>query len=204
MNARVRLLLLLLPLLATGCSAISALEDASEPLEVYELRTPQVQRAGTRRNVEVVVEEPVGSGALAVERIMIRPAPLQAQYLPGVRWADPVPVMLQTLLVRSLTEAGALGSVGRRPLGTNGDYAVLSELTDFQGESGEGVSGATIRVRLVFRIVRERNATVVATRAFSATEQSLSTDAVAIVEAFDRATTRVIADAVPWIVSHTR
>ena len=196
-----RFVALALCCLLPGCAALSALDDAADPLDVYELRTPAVQTATRRGNTELVIEEPNASGALAVERIMIQPDPLQAQYLPGARWADTAPVMLQTLLVRSLTETGALGSVGRRPVGTLADYAVLSELTDFQAEVTNGSDGATVVVRLSFRIVRERDARVIATRTFSQSEGAADTDTGTIVAAFDRATSRLIAEAVPWILS---
>ena len=193
-----------LALATTGCSAVSVLEDASRPLEIYELRTPQVSIANARRNVELVVEEPVASGALAVERIMIKPAPLRAQYLPDVRWSDTAPVMLQTLLVRSLTESGAVASVGRRPVGTIGDYALLTELTEFQAEARDGSRGADIRVGMTFRIVRERDSAVLATRAFAVTEASPDTGSDSVVAAFDRATAGLLASALPWIVQQIR
>lgn len=188
-------------LLAPACSAISAFESASKPLEVYELQSPEVASDVRRRRTELLVEEPTASGALAVERIMIQPGPLQAQYLPGVRWADTAPIMLQTLLVRSLTDTGALGSVGRRPVGTVANYAVLSELTDFQAVSVAGNRGAEIVVRLSLRIVRERDAQVIATRSFEHREQSADTEAATVVQAFDRATSQLIAAAVPWILA---
>jgi cholesterol transport system auxiliary component len=187
-------------LLTPACSAISALDSASEPLEVYELRAPNVASTVRRSTIELVVEEPMASGAVAVERIMIQPGPLQAQYLPGVRWADTAPTMLQTLLVRSLTETGALGSVGRRPVGTRADFAILSELTDFQAQTMNGNRGAEIVVRVSFRIVRERDARVIATRTFERRELAEDTRVDTIVPAFDRATSQLIADAVPWIL----
>ena len=191
-----------LTLATSGCTAISALGEASRPLEIYELRTPATAPAATRRrDIEVVVEEPMASGALATERIMIRPGPLQAQYLPGVRWADPAPVMLQTLILRSLTESGALSSVGRRPLGTAGDYAVLSELTDFHAETADGTGGATVRLRLIVRLVRERDARVIGTRTFSATQQAASTEADAVVAAFDQASSQLLSEVTNWVLS---
>jgi cholesterol transport system auxiliary component len=187
-------------LIAPGCSTISALSSASEPLEVYELRAPTVPSTVRRSGTELVIEEPAASGALAVERIMIQPGPLQAQYLPGVRWADTAPIILQTLLVRSLTETGALGSVGRRPVGTIADFAVLSELTDFQAETADGNRGAEIVVRVSFRIVRERDARVIATRTFERRELADDTGVETIVPAFDRATSGLIAEVIPWIL----
>lgn len=201
LSKRLILPFLFLPMLA-GCTALSALGEASQALEIYELRTPVTQSSTARpRAIELIVEEPVASGALASERIMIRPTPLQAQYLPGVRWADTAPVMVQTLLVRSLTETGALSSVGRRPVGTTADFAVLGELTDFQAETDSDGDISSVRIRLVLRIVREDDARVVATRSFVASEAATATDADSIVAAFDRANATLLSEIVPWILA---
>lgn len=206
MNAKTRravLPLLIAPLLP-GCATISAVGNASRPLEIYELRTPAVQAVRARRQVEVVVEEPTSSGALATERIMVRPSPLRAQYLPGVRWADTAPLMLQTLLLRGLAGTEALTSVGRRPVGSFADYAVLSELTDFQAEQQDSGEGALVRVRLIMRIVRERDARVVAIRTFDASALAGSDTADGIAASFDQATSALLSDVIPWILTHAR
>lgn len=198
------MLLLLMLASLSGCSALSALNDASQPLEIYELRTPEVTGTASRRSTEVIVEEPIASGALATERIMVQPAPLQAQYLPGVRWSDTAPVMLQTLMVRSLAETGALASVGRSPVGTRADFAVLSELTDFQVEAGEAEADVLVRVRLIVRLVQESDSRVVASRTFANTASAPSTDPAPVAAAFDAATSRLLSDAVSWIVLQAR
>ncbi len=197
-----RLPALLLALGLSGCGAIAALDDASTPLEIYELQTPPIQPSTARGPLELVVEPPIASGALSTERIMIRPAPLQAQYLPGVRWSDEAPAMLQTLLVRSLSETGAFASVGRAPLGAQGDYALLGELTDFQAQGTE--SGAAVRIRIMLRLVRERDASVVAARTFEVTEPAADTETDTLVAAFDRGTSRILAEVLPWVVGATR
>ncbi len=186
----------------SGCSTLSALGEASQTLDVYELQTPRIEPAARRSAAELVVEKPVASGALDTDRILIRPQSFQAQYLPGVRWADPAPDMVQTLMVRSLSETGGFQSVGRRPLGTAGDFAVLSELTDFEAiPSADGGGQTTVRVRLMVRLVRERDARVVASRTFTATATAASTDPDILVAAFDRATGDLLAQLVPWLVA---
>ncbi len=196
--------LLLVAWSLAGCATISALGEASQTLEVYELQTPRLgPQSGRRTNIEMVVEKPAASGALDTDRIMIRPQPLQAQYLPGVRWADPAPDMLQTLLVRSLSESGSFQSVGRRPLAAAGDFAVLSELTDFQAILLDGGDQARVEVRLMVRLVRERDARVVASRTFAATAIAPSTDPDTIVAAFDSATTDLLTALVPWLVARS-
>lgn len=196
-------LLLLLPAFLSGCTAISSLSQASQPLEIYELDTPQTARSRVSRNAELVVAEPVGTGSVNTERILIQPSPLQAQYLPGVRWADTAPVMLQTVLVRSLIETGAFTSVGRSPIGSLSDFTLLSELTDFQAEVASEGTLAVVRVRIVFRLVRESDSRVIATSAFAVTEQADATDIDSVVAAFNRATARVTTGAVPWVIGAT-
>ena len=80
-----------------------------------------VQRI-TRRAAprDVIIELPTTSGALATDRIMIRPNRLQAQYLPESRWSEPAPVMVQTLMLRAVEATGAVRYVGREPLGVSG------------------------------------------------------------------------------------
>ncbi len=197
------ILALLLSVSLSGCGAISAIDNASQTLEIYELRTPRIAATGGRRNVEVIVETPSATSAIETERIMIRPTPLRAQYLPDVRWSDTAPVMVQTLLVRGLIETGKLASVGRSPLGTAADYAVLGELTDFQAESFAG-SGPVVRVRIIFRVVRERDARVVATRGFAVLETAASNATDDLVAAFDRATTAALSDAIFWVLANAR
>jgi cholesterol transport system auxiliary component len=118
----------MMPLLAS-CGTLSAIGDATTPLDVLMLEPPDdlPVRQGRPLQRDIIVEEPTASGALATERIMIRPGAFQAPYLPGVRWSDPAPVMVQTLMLRALDATGAFQYVGRRPLGPGGDFAIVTE-----------------------------------------------------------------------------
>jgi cholesterol transport system auxiliary component len=191
-----------IPLLAS-CGAISALGDATTPLDVIVLQPPSdlPVRQGRPQARDVIVEEPTAGGALATDRIMIQPGALQAQYLPDVRWSDPAPVMLQTLMLRALDDTQAFQYVGRRPLGPGGDFAILTEMVDFQAELAEGGEMAEVVVRVIVRIVRERGADVVATRSFAAREPAVSLDDLALAEAFDDATGRVISEFTVWTLT---
>lgn len=193
--------LALMPLLA-GCSTLGALGDASTPLDVYDLRAPAqapVVRGGPVAR-DVTVELPTTSGVLATDRIMIRPDRLQAQYLPDVRWGDEVPIMLQTLMLRTLENTGGLRYVGRRPLAGVGDYAIVTELVDFQAELSEN-EAATIVIRMTSRLVRERDSAVISSRSFEVKEPAASTDTGDVVEAFDRASDQVLIGFAEWTMS---
>ena len=182
-----------------GCSALSTLTDATTPLEAFELRVPadmpQV-RSSVRR--DLVIETPAAGGALDTDRIMIRPGPLQAQYLPGARWTDTAPVMLQNLMLRAFEDTNALRYVGRRPLGGTGDYVLISELTDFQAELDATGQGVTTRLRTTVRLVREADASIIGSRTIQTVAQAASTDTLAVVQSFDQATGAALQDLTGW------
>jgi cholesterol transport system auxiliary component len=199
---RAVLLAALVPVLAS-CSAVSALNSAATALDVLELQPPAdlpvVQRRPLAR--DVIIEEPTTGGALATDRIMVRPAPLQASYLPGVRWSEAAPVMLQTLMLRTLDRTQAFQYVGRRPLGPGGDFAIVTELVDFQAELAPDGDSARVVVRMISRIVREQGLAIVATRTFTASETAASLDDAELAAAFDAATGRVMSDFAVWTLS---
>lgn len=186
-----------------GCSALSAIGDATTPLEVYELRAPSgiARSSGRALARDVIVEIPTTTGALETDRIMIRPNRLQAQYLPDVRWGEPTPVMVQTLILRSLEATGAVRFVGRKPLGPSGDYAILTEVIDFQAEVGDDPDTAVVRLNLVSRIVREEDASILSTRSFSSSAQAASLDTLDVVEAFDTASVALFPEHAAWVLS---
>lgn len=193
----------LLAAFLSGCGAISALGDATTPLDAYELRAPDDVPAAAGRALQrdLIIEIPNASGALDTDRIMIRPNPLQAQYLPGARWSDNTPVMLQTLMLRSIENANALRYVGRRPLASSGDFALVSELTDFQAELDTETDSATIRLRLVARIVREADAGIVATRVFTSSAVAGDLETLALVETFNTAAAPLMRDLTGWVMA---
>ncbi|WP_103332967.1 ABC-type transport auxiliary lipoprotein family protein [Pseudotabrizicola formosa] len=197
----------ILTLLATtvflsGCAAISALSGAATPLESYDLQAPAdgpVARSSLAR--QLVVEVPSAPGGLMTERIMIRPRPLQAQYLTDGQWSAETPLMLQTLMVRTLEDSNGFRYVGRRPLGSFGDYVLISELTDLQAEAVPEGEGANIRVRLTARLVRESDASVLSTRTFNVSFPVASTETIDLVEGFNTATQIMLKDLSSWVLA---
>lgn len=150
---------------------------------------------------DVTVELPTTSGVLETDRILIRPDALQAQYLPEVRWGDETPVMMQTLMLRALENTNGLRYVGRRPLAGSGDYAIVTELVDFHAQLDAGGESATVLIRMTSRLVRERDASVISSRTFTASAPAASTETPDIVTAFDLAVDQVLIDFAGWTMT---
>ncbi len=199
---RLTLTVLLASAFLSGCSAISALNSSATPLESYDLQAPSeapVARSSLGR--QLVIEVPSAPGSLMTDRIMIRPRPLQAQYLTDGQWASEAPVMIQTLIVRTMEDSNGFRYIGRRPLGGSGDYARISELTDWQAEAAADGQGANIRVRLTARLVRESDASVISVRTFNASFPVETTDTVDVVEGFNSATQVMLKDLSGWVLA---
>ncbi len=189
-----------------GCAAVSALSSASRPLDAYSVAPLAAAAPGaTRGSRHIVVPVPSASGAIATERILVTPSRLQAAYLPGAAWVDSAPVMMQTVLVQSLQASGAFRLVGRAPEGFLNDYTLLSELRAFQAEPGpEGGPPYLVRVALTLTLARESDGVLLASRDFSASAASDAVDPLAIVTAFNAATSQVLLEAVEWTIAAAR
>lgn len=190
-----RLVALPLVLSLAGCSALGALNPPRR--DVFELLpasdAPVACRAGA---TELVVELPKARSTLDTDRIMIRPSALQAQYLPDAQWGDTVPVSLQTLLVRSFARYPAFGHVGRTPLAGAGDYALLSEIEDFNAVRTE--TGARVVLNVTAQLVHEGDARVAARGRFQAVRELGSTATPDLIAGFDAAQRELVGQITAW------
>lgn len=185
---------MLFALALTGCSAFS---QASAPLDAFTLQ-PLAVTAGTGTARHLVVELPTASGALGTDRILIKPNALQAQYLPGGRWVDPVPDLVQTLLVASLQNTGRYRLVGRDGAGMTPDFVALVEVNEFGADAPPDVA-PMVQVALTVSLLDVADRRLLATRRFAAAAPAADTDPFTLVTAFDAASQQVLADAVAWI-----
>ncbi len=184
-----------------GCAALNSLTGASTPLDAYTL-TPLSGAGAGGGSRHLVVELPTASGAITTDRILVTPSPLQAAYLPGARWVDSAPELIQTLVVQTLQSSGAFRLVGRTPMGLFPDNTLLTELRAFQAESGplEGPP-YVVRIAVTMTLVRDADGVIVAARNFEGSAGAGSDQPVVIAAAFDAAMDRLMRDAAPWIAA---
>jgi cholesterol transport system auxiliary component len=191
--------LLIATSLLAGCGALSSLSKAGTELDAYTLSPAGGSGTPVQGRAHLIVELPSSAGALATDRILIKPVPYQAQYLPEGRWIEPVPALLQTLLVASFQNVGGFELVGRTANGLNPDYTLMTEVMDFQVEpSGPEPERFVVRITLMMTLIRESDRRVVASRRFSASETTASDDTQVLVAAFDRALQKVLQEIVVW------
>lgn len=182
-----------------GCGAVSSLSKAGAELDAYTLSPAGGSGTPARGRGHLIVELPSSAGALATDRILIKPVPYQAQYLPDGRWSEPAPALVQTLLVASFQNLGGFALVGRTANGLNPDYTLMTDLMDFQVEpAGQDPERFVVRITMVMTVIRESDRRVVASKRFTAVETAASDDTEVLVGVFDRALQGVLRDIVGW------
>ena len=201
---------LLIAALAFGslaaCDTLSAVSDASEELDAFTLAPVDTEQRMTAVGGHMIVEEPTAPGAIATDRILIKPSRIQAQYLSGSRWVDPAPVLIQSLLVQSLENAGGFRLVGRQAMGLMPDYTLMTEIRNFQAEatsSGDG-SDLIVRIGLTLTLIRESDRSIVATKRVESVVATPSSAPVSLVSAFDAATSAALLEVITWTAASVR
>ena len=193
-----RVVLLSLALL-TGCGALGAVSEATANLDAFTLSPARFEGNPAGGSRHLVVELPTSAGALATDRILIKPIPYQAQYLPDGRWAEPAPALVQTLLVASFQNAGGFRLVGRDGAGLMPDYTVMTELQEFQAEpSGVTPDALNVKVGIMMTLIRESDRQIVASRRFASSVAVASGENLSVVAGFDRALQDVLQEVVAW------
>lgn len=188
--------------LIPSCGALSALSGASASLDAYTLSPVAATATPASGRRHLVVELPTAGGALATDRILIKPMPLQAQYLPDGRWTEPTPALVQTLLVASFQNLGGFRLVGRSGAGLMPDYTLMTELQDFQVEPvGPKSAPLIVRINANMTLIRESDRRVIASRRFSATANVATDSTPDLITGFDRAFQGLLKDVVDWTVS---
>ena len=182
-----------------GCSAISTLNDATKPLDTYDLSPVAGPGRGARRARTLLVARPQATAALTSDRIMIKPDALSITYLPDARWSDEVPAIVQTLLIRSISGTGRVAYVGQRDGGPIPDRALLSRVDAFEVVTlPDGALQARIDMDLT--VINDADQRIVGSRRFAETAPVAGDDPRVIVAAFQTVLNTLLPEMSDWAV----
>lgn len=182
-----------------GCSAVSALNSAAQPLDTYDLSPVPGSQTGRRTSRTMLVARPEAPAAIATDRIMIKPGVASITYLPDARWSDELPLVIQSLLIRSISGTGRIGYVGRSDGGPVPDSALLVRIDAFNVNAlPDGTF--TVEVDLTLTIVDDSDQRVTATQRFSTNAPLASDTPVSIVSAFQGLLDGLLPQMADWAV----
>lgn len=182
-----------------GCDAVSSLNAAATPLDTYDLLPAPGSTSGRRSDRTVLVARPVAPAAIATDRIVVKPTPLAVAYLPESRWADDLPAVIQSLLIRSIAGTGRVAYVGPGEGGPIPDLALLTRIDAF--EVAAGAEGFQVTVDMSLTLIRDLDQAVLATRVFRQSVVAAEDRAAVLVPAFQSVLNGLLPAIADWVVS---
>lgn len=185
-----------------GCSALSALNSAATPLDTFDLMARPGARTGRRSSRTLLVARPQAPAAIASDRIMVKPNAVAITYLPDARWTDELPLVVQSLLIRSISGTGRIGYVGQSEGGPVPDVALLTRIDAFQ-LTMPAPDVFEVSVDMALTLLRDRDQSVITARSFANTAQSPGDTPTAVVAAFQSVLDTLLPSMADWAVANS-
>ncbi len=181
----------------SGCSALSSLNAAAQPLDTYDLTPASGSRQGRQGGRTLLVARPEAPAAISSDRILVKPNAIAITYLPDARWSDELPLVVQTLLIRSISGTGRVGYVGRSEGGPVPDTALLVRIDAFQVDVlADERFQATVDIALT--ALDDRDQQVIGSRSFAQTAIAADTTPAAVVLAFQTVLNALLPEMADW------
>lgn len=203
MNMRRCALTLMMLAMVSGCTALSGLTAASTPSELYVLTPKSTFDAGLPRlKYQIAVEEPTATAVVDTDQIAVQPTPLRVQYLPGARWVDRAPLIVQALMIESFENSERVPAVSSTSIGLRADFVIVTDIREFQATLPENDPEAPLQVdvRLNIKLIDAFSDRIIASRSFEEFVVSVSDEASDVATAFDTALGDTLRDSVEWSI----
>jgi len=185
-------------LVLLGCTGNILPGALTEPTKLYVLTpkstfTPDLPKVDWQLTVDV----PIAEAGLNTTRIALRHSPISLEYYERANWVDTAPIMVQTLLVESFENSGRIVGVGRQSIAIRSDFALITDLREFQAEYGRGIVPEA-RVRLTAKLIRMPERVIVGVTTIERRQKAAGGDLESVVEAFDMALGKTMKRIVEW------
>jgi cholesterol transport system auxiliary component len=196
-RALLRLAALALAPAATSCSGL--VPGPGVPPQLYVLTRKTTFPADLPRvSRQLLVDTPVAPAEIDTARVALTRSPTTIDYFANAAWSDRAPLMVQSLLIESLEQTGKISSVARDSAVLRADYMLMPELRRFAAHYQNGEAPPTVLVRLLVRLVKMPERTIIGDDLAEAQETAAANNMDAIVEAFNEALGSVMKRLVTW------
>lgn len=182
-----------------ACSAIAAVDEAATPLDTYDL-TPVPGPAGARGGATLLVLEPETPAALNSDRMLIRPTPQSVAYLPDARWVDILPLLLQSLLIRSLAATERAGFVGASGAGPVPDMVLLTRVDRFDLSLPAPGSAPVAEIDMTLTLLRDIDQSIAGSRRIEARQALADDSPQTAVAGFQALLAAELPGAIDWVL----
>jgi cholesterol transport system auxiliary component len=186
--------------LVAGCANV-LLGPEREPPETYRLSVPAIAAtAAARLPLALSVTQPRAPQSLDTDRIAVVQPELRFEHYTGLRWSEPAPQMLQSLLVSSLQSTGRYEAVLSAPSRVPADLLLDVELQRFEADYTTPGAAPVVKVQLQVTLVDARRGLRLSSLVASGQSAAAADRRSEVMAAFERATTVALGDVAAWLV----
>lgn len=153
-------------------------------------------------SAQLAIDLPQAPAGIDTSRIALSKSPLTLDYFADSEWTDRLPNLIQTLLLASFENTGAIIGVDRTSGGLRADVILRTEIRHFEAVYDTGAGPPQVLVEIIARLAAVPGRTIVAETRFQQRVRAVATDIPSIVAAYDAATDAVLRDIVVWTLSN--
>lgn len=182
--------------------ACGSLLQGPPPSQIYMLR-PQLSSPATGEKVSwaLAIVKPDASGSLDTDRIALARGNTQLDYYANAVWPDSLPDVIETSLLAEFQASGRIDAVARDEDALNADYLLSTDIRDFEARYETPDAAPAVTVTLIVQMADARSRKIVGSLAVGYTEPASANSVDQVVEAFDRALAKAIAQIMAWTLN---
>ena len=185
-------------LLLAGCGSLLGLPPSPHlyrvtPKSTYPANLPHLQ-------TQILVEVPLAPAGLDSARIALSRSAVSIDYFADSEWTERVPLLVQTALLESFENSGAIAAIDRESMGLRADFILKTEIRHFEALYDSPNGAPEVWVAIIARLVDPAGRNIVAHTSFERRERAGANDVGRVVLAFDEALGAVMGDIVVWTV----
>jgi cholesterol transport system auxiliary component len=166
--------------------------------QLYVLKPTIAPEMGGAVRWRLAIAAPNAAQSLDTPRIALSRSATTMDYFANAAWTDPVPLMVQRLLLQAYETSGRIVSVDRDTAGLETDYLLETEVRDFAAHYSDPQGAPQVMVDIQARMVKMPQRDIAGSLAAQQQAQASANNLDAIVGAFNQATGAALAQITSW------
>jgi cholesterol transport system auxiliary component len=166
--------------------------------QLYVLKPTIAPEMGGAVRWRLAIAAPNAAQSLDTPRIALSRSATTMDYFANAAWTDPVPLMVQRLLLQAYETSGRIVSVDRDTAGLETDYLLETEVRDFAAHYSDPQGAPQVMVNIQARMVKMPQRDIAGSLAAQQQAQASANNLDSIVGAFNQATGAALAQITSW------
>ncbi|MCG8381350.1 MAG: ABC-type transport auxiliary lipoprotein family protein [Gammaproteobacteria bacterium] len=186
-------------LMISGCGSLLS---TPAPNDLYQLTSPPVTETTSKSKIlwHLGIDYPDAIGGLHAKRIAIRENKNKVGFIQGMRWVEPLPEMLQTLVLETFEQSESFTFVQRQTIGLVTDYILQTEIRDYHVINA-AQAGQQVHLRVQAKLVDRWKKSVFFENTFEYRISVSGRGKPQIITAFDQITHQFLESLLEWVAA---